>query len=385
MGKSVITRIKDHIWDNVSLIQSDIVLGAEYRDAEILNVERKRIKLIKQEETYDHRIKMSFELTAVFELIEFGVEQSRLDTLTAMIETEVRIYDTIKGTPVFVRIRKVSVDENEMEMSMELPLLARDAAQFVGVALEEAREFHISEKFYPTIADYITFRYQRNRDDAYTRHPEIMETYYNLLLYGDEGQIIKFVKVLEELFREAGPKSCITEENVAIESFDSWGKSHDEESFGDRWEYYDIVHIYNCQPQPFVNEDAGTGAAREESHKKAMKYRNFWKYIADFSKKHPDITLIVSMSEYVYKDTFLKNNELNYRIFSHKLCIPEITMEQALEMALQRFRSSSFTLAPDFEEKFTQYVHTIYQRAELKGAAFAEDAVNRVYALYFSK
>ena len=199
MGKSVITRIKDHIWDNVSLIQSDIVLGAEYRDAEILNVERKRIRLIKQEETYDHRIKMSFELTAVFELIEFGVEQSRLDTLTAMIETEVRIYDTIKGTPVFVRIRKVSVDENEMEMSMELPLLARDAAQFVGVALEEAREFHISEKFYPTIADYITFRYQRNRDDAYTRHPEIMETYYNLLLYGDEGQIIKFVKVLEEM------------------------------------------------------------------------------------------------------------------------------------------------------------------------------------------
>ena len=91
------------------------------------------------------------------------------------------------------------------------------------------------------------------------------------------------------------------------------------------------------------------------------------------------------MSEYVYRDTFLKNNELNYRIFSHKLCIPEITMEQALEMALQRFRSSSFTLAPDFEEKFTQYVHTIYQRAELKGAAFAEDAVNRVYALYFSK
>lgn len=385
MGKSVITRIKDHIWDNVSLIQSDIVLGAEYRDAEILNVERKRIRLIKQEETYDHRIKMSFELTAVFELIEFGVEQSRLDTLTAMIETEVRIYDTIKGTPVFVRIRKVSVDENEMEISLELPLLARDAAQFVGVALEEAREFHISEKFYPTIADYITFRYQRIRDDAYTRHPEIMETYYNLLLYGDEGQIVKFVKVLEELFREAGPKSCITEESVAIESFDSWGKSHDEESFGDRWEYYDIVHIYNCQPQPFVNEDAGTGAAREESLKKAMKYRNFWKYIADFSKKHPDITLIVSMSEYVYKDTFLKNNELNYRIFSHKLCIPEITMEQALEMALQQFRSSSFTLAPDFEEKFTQYVHTIYQRAELKGAAFAEDAVNRVYALYFSK
>lgn len=75
MGKSVITRIKDHIWDNVSLIQSDIVLGAEYRDAEILDVERKRIRLLKQEETYDHRIKMSFELTAVFELIEFGVEQ----------------------------------------------------------------------------------------------------------------------------------------------------------------------------------------------------------------------------------------------------------------------------------------------------------------------
>lgn len=211
------------------------------------------------------------------------MSKSRLDTLTALIETEVRIYDTIKGTPVFVRIRKVPSTKMKMEMSMELPLLARDVAQYVGVALEEAKEFHISEKFYPTIADYITFRYQRNRGDAYTRHPEIMETYYNLLLYGDEGQIIKFVKVLEELFREAGSKSCITEENVAIESFDSWGKSHDEESFGDRWEYYDIVHIYNCQPQPVVNEDAEPGA-REESLKKAMKYRNFWKYIADFSK-----------------------------------------------------------------------------------------------------
>ena len=386
MGKNVITRIKDHIWDYLLFIQSDIVAGAEYRDAEILNVERKRIKLIKQEETLGHRKRMNFELTAVFELKEFGADNSRFDTLTAMIETEVRIYDAVKGTPLFVRILKVSVGENAMQMSLGLPLLTKGVGQYVGVALEEAKEFHISEKFYPTIADYITFRYQRKKDETCEKHPEIMQTYYNLLLYGeDAGQIMKFVNVLGDIFQGMCLRSYAMEEKVAIESLDNWERTHEEESFGDRWKYHDTVHIYNCQPQPFVNEDAGTGAAREESVRKAMKYRKFWNYVADFSKKNPEISLIVSMSEYVYKDTFLKNNELNYRIFSHKICIPGITMEQALEMALDRFRSSSFTLAPDFEEKFTKYVHTIYQRAELKGAAFAEDAVNRVYALYFSK
>lgn len=386
MEKSLTTRIKDLIWHHLTLIQSNILAGPYYRNVEILGAERKEMRLIKQEKSFDHKKRMSFELIAAFELIEPGEADSYFETVAATIEAEVRIYDTVEGTPAAVKILKVSNGEIEKQLALKLPFLAGSAEQYVGAVLEEAREFHISEKYYPTITEYVTFRYQRTNAETCVRHPEIMGTYYNLLLYGEDAeQIMKFANKLSDFFRGTHTVNYVVEEKEAIESFDTGVKGRVAGNFDARWEQCDTIHICDCQPQPFLNEDAGTGAAREESVKKATKYRNFWNHVVDFTKKHPEVSLIVSMSEYVYKDSFLKNNELNYRIFSHKICIPEITMEQALKMALYEFHSSSFTLAPDFEEEFTRYVHTIYQRAELKGVAFAEDAVNRVYALHFSR
>lgn len=245
--------------------------------------------------------------------------------------------------------------------------------------MERFKEYGLSEGGMKTLEDFLTFKdhlsEQRGEED--TACKELENTYYNLLLMcEDEKTMHSFVEELTETM-EISPRtySLTEEQGIRIGSM---------EQIAEDDEYPPLcVFIHSCKMKPVINDEAGTGAGREKSAKQVEAYNIFWQSVVDYIKQNPSVTFIIGMSEYVYRGTFKPNNELNYRIFGHRIFIPPMSVDRVIRKCKDKFQQSSFAISDEFFPALETYIRTIYAEADLKGKDFVIDLLNRVYSNYF--
>ena len=289
---------------------------------------------------------------------------------------EVRVFTGISGNPFMVKITECTGST----MVKPLPPKFQSAAQFLKVTEQIMEDFNLSERSLKTLREFAMFKYHTMIQKS--EHPEAFRTYYNLLVQGEETDSMnQFVHRFYDLFGLSEEDVVAKSERQAMDWLDAQNKRYDEDK--NDFEDKKLIYIYDCQERPYINEDAGTGSERSVSEKRALLYLKFWNYIAQYARVNPTTTIIVSMKDYIYANSFSKDNELNHRIFGHRLFVPEMSMQQVIDTCLKEFRYSSISIASDFEEEFVKYVKAVYQSADLKGEKFAKDVINRVYSYYF--
>ena len=292
------------------------------------------------------------------------------------IELKKDVLDDINNGPIKLVITRI----NTKDCNIELPLIFKNDNSVIDYVKKKVQPYNLSEKAKKTLVEFLTFKLQS--EQLKDRKPEGLNTYYNLLLYGsDMGSVNDIQKIIVESL--GIPENAICSETEE-ELRGGLGKKIDsilEKSFKN----LKLIYIYNCSSVPYVDADAGHGGELEKAKERFRIYNEFWSGIAEYSKRNPSVTFILGMSENVYNYSFKNNNELNHRIFGHRMEIEPISIDFVIDYCNKKFAQSSIGTTENFNEEFEKYVRTIYRRADLKGIPFADDAINRVYSYYFRK
>lgn len=274
--------------------------------------------------------------------------------------------------------------------------LAAELRKLLNELFEELEPYELSKEAKKTITEFVTFKY--NRMHRGKQFPELLSTYYNLLICcNDDATAMDVTRIISSKFVKEKryirnirqtfaankwypflPKLFATDvDNYARES----GSSVSSGLFVENG--YNT--IYECIEDPQIDSDAGTGALYEESKKKADAYQTFWANIAKYAKSNPATTLFLIVNDNVLRKTVKSKNEIYHRIFGHRIFINPMKDETVLECCLERFRNGLVPYTQEFEDAFIKYFNTIYSTADLKGQEFVTDVVNRVYSLHFRK
>ncbi len=300
-----------------------------------------------------------------------GVEETK--QLYIRLDLEILQYVNYGEKPVEIRISGVNGD-----CYSKILWLSLDA--FLDCARARLDRFHLSEAGQKTIREFLTFKYRTLLTSE--RVPEGAGTYYNLMLYGEDlDQVNALADTLGEILKVLGQVDHLEERQGIIYGYNL----NQKQKPCDLSEILngEIFLLKNCRERKVRDEDAGTGKDREESQKMAAAYDAFWKAVATYAREYPSRTMIATAETCFYRAAIMADNDINHRIFGHRLEVPPFCVEDAISACLEKFRMGSVPLSEDFEEKFIKYVKAIYAQADLKGMEFAEDAVNRVYSIYF--
>lgn len=300
------------------------------------------------------------------------VEDTVKDTESSLIVT-VKQWDKIKGKPFLCVINMF----DDCEISYALPINFNTVEMYEEYVQKRLGECNLTERGKNILSEFAIFKYQSviNPLDC----PESQKAYYNMLVYAEElSDIDEFAENLVNCIEPNKDKVLVIDEKRVLSNYQ--GMDFDELVKNKR-----VVYIKDCQDKPVIDENAGTGSAREASAKIANLYERFWKQLAEYTKKNPTVTFIVGMTETVYRNTFKVNNDLNYRIFGHRIYIPAMTVDQVVSYCVKEFKNSSIELSDSFLAELKKYIKAIYKGADLQGIPFAKDVINRVYSNYFRK
>lgn len=301
------------------------------------------------------------------------VADNKNDKGSFTIELLVKHWKEIKGQPLEIAIIKL---DNKI-VNICFPVEYKSVDQYIALIEKKLQKYNLAINDIKTLDEFATFKF--NSMICPTKHPEARKTYYNMLIFGDD------IDNVDSFALDMIGSMSISQNGIMISDEKELIKIYGRNGINACFDNHDVIYIKNCQEKPFVNEDAGSGSARDKSAQLAEQYEQFWKETANYSKENPSVTIIVGMSEYVCKNTFKANNELYHRIFGHRIYVPEMTIELVIDLCLDEFKRSSFELSDSFLDEMEKYIRTIYKRADLKGFPFAKDAINRVYSYYFRK
>lgn len=255
-----------------------------------------------------------------------------------------------------------------------------DLDECIQKAMSDLSGFHLSEDETRAIREFLTFRVltQQAPDDQ----PEAHRSYYNLLVHSDEQEnISRFVDILCAALQ-------IRKSEVAVKSEQELLLAAASGPAGLRRLVpsplrYRLLLINECKDPPRLNLD-GNGAAREASKKAIENYNRMWSSVFSAIRRDPQLILIVGCDEDTYRHTLRPFSELSQRICRQHIHLPVPTEEDLLEDCMTALRNSSFAIADDFEPALRKYFLSAYRNAELRCAAFVSDAIDQIYARYYS-
>lgn len=309
-------------------------------------------------------------------------EQSTKENSTLELPIMLRIeaVDNVPHPPLRATIIRIG----KTETNIVLPLVFTSIESRIDYAKKELEQYNLSEKALKSLQEFMMFKCQTN--DMAQLHPEGLETYYNLLLYGDDMNSIH--AVYDAIRRAMGISERNSLEDSEINLFslmnldrpNTWKRMLDD-AFGKR----EYIFIYECGKKPYVNTDAGTGSELERQKKILDRYNFFWNYVSQLAKKDKKRTVILGMRKTVYTFSFSANNELNHRVFGHRMEVSTLEMRYVIDYCMDKLGKSTVKRTKDFDNAFIKYIERIYSIADLKGLEFADDAINRVYSYYFRK
>lgn len=250
--------------------------------------------------------------------------------------------------------------------------------------MEKADAFRLSDRAKQILQEFVTFRAQTQM--AFRTLPEAQQTHYNLLIRAEDTfQAMDLTKALRNALHIAPHRCRMKKEKDMLDAYD---EQHSPRFRGTPSPVItpntDMLLIYDCQEAPIVDSDSPTGALLDASRRKRENYFNMWNEIFQHIKNNPKVILLVHANSGVYMGGLRHNSTLFYRVCGHHIFMPPITVDELLQQCVTRLEGSSFTISEDFVPALSDYFHTVYPRAELRGPAFVEDLIRRIYSLFFS-
>lgn len=228
--------------------------------------------------------------------------------------------------------------------------------------------YHVSST--KEIEAFFTFRVHSKK----YKNKGIEETYYNLLIRTEDDKIgVKLAKALLEI-SGIDDVFCFDENSYKSKTFNLIGRFS-----GD----IPAIVIYNCCKMPAIDTELPTAAARDANQKEYDSYINRWQEVAEYSKAHPQVPIIVCAKDHVYDHEFRSNPELYYRVLGHHIYLSKKTIDEVYKDCMKYLKEGKISLSKDFEPAFKKYFYTIYKTADLQDEEFIVDVANRIYSNYF--
>lgn len=236
------------------------------------------------------------------------------------------------------------------------------------------KRFFLTEAGIKTLREF--YHFKNNQLNVVKDAEEVKNTYYNLVLISEEPQNSK--ELMYELIRELGISDndyeCIKEKDMTSK-FGAFAISDDSKC--------KLYIVTDCMAKPMVNVDLGSGSSVDDTRKIATEYEERWKSLTKYVKRHPNITFVLIMNQDVYNKSIALDNELNHRIFGHRIFMKEIPSEEILKRCLKRIHNTTIEFEDGFDEAFTDYFNVVYPTADLRGLEFIDDVINRIYSYYY--
>ena len=262
----------------------------------------------------------------------------------------------------------------------EKPLAVR-LEECIRKAFSDLSGFHLSEEEQRAIREFLTFRILTKY--APDDQPEAHRAYYNLLVHTDEPEsVYRFVDILCAALQIRMNEVEVKSEQELILAASS-GNVGAQRKIVPSPLRCKLLLINDCKDAPRLNLD-GNGSARDASKKAIENYNRMWSTVFSAIRRDPEIILIVSCDEDTYRHTLRPFSELSQRICRQHIHLPVPTEEDLLKDCMTELRNSSFSIADDFEPALRQYFLNAYRNAELRSGAFVADAIDQIYAQYYS-
>ena len=257
-----------------------------------------------------------------------------------------------------------------------------DLSTYIDGALSDLEPYRLSAEDQNTIREFITFRIQTRQ--APLNQPEARRAYYNLLIHSDEKDSIRHVaEILRTALDIRQEDAMFRTEAELLQQMDlaSSNTQFNSDYLIPRGVLF--VLIEGCQDAPQMNLDGGS-AIRDASKRAMDNYRAMWNVVMSHVRANPEIILLVSCDEGVYRNTMRPFAELSQRICSHHIQLIPQSEDDLLAECMVELKRSSFALADDFEPALTKYFHNAYRTSDLRSQAFVADLLDRIYARYYS-
>lgn len=242
--------------------------------------------------------------------------------------------------------------------------------------LDRLEGYSLTDEAKKVVTEFYTFKFNQIMNPG--DYLEIFDTYYNLLLCTNAQNVgIEVVKIILDCLGIQKNAIVQNRQSRMIEQFfREDGFEYDENTY---------VIITDCQEIPVINVDEGNSSTYAEDLRRLKRHNIFWKELADYAKKNPTVCFLIVCNNEVYRNTIKRNNEINYRIFGHRIFLNDVDSSVVLNKCIMRFENCSIPLEKDFIPAFTDYFNAIYSTADLKGVEFIEDVIVRVNSRYFRK
>lgn len=320
-------------------------------------------------------------------LVKKEVEKERKkNTFKAVVSIDFNI-DAIKlgendDDETLYLTKLAKLDSVALDKSFKLKIDSLDKARKYSRAI--SKKYRLDEKGEKSLLELTTYRYREVNNIV--SHEEIKKAYYNMLVrVDDQGRGKEFIDEMCIGFGNGFGKIIYISEKVALatsnEKLLTDYISEKLEDIADN----DVVVIEDCVRRPIVDEEAGTGSVNEKQKAELRMYNRFWKTLSDLSVASPTNTMIVLINSLYYQNSFEPNNELNHRIWGHRIFLPEDSVDEIYEKVVNALKQSSLKFSKNYCAELKKYLYAIYKKADLKGTPFVDDLINRITTLHFRK
>ena len=251
-----------------------------------------------------------------------------------------------------------------------------DIEQCITQTLAQLEPFHLQPQEKQTIREFLTFHLQVKQDDG----SEPSQTMYNLILTSEETDTsAHMVEILRTALNIPTHKTQQLQEAEACRNYESRPRTPFAIDAG-----IQLLVINDCREAPRMNMDSGS-SVRDKAAKAVEAYNGMWNSLCEHVRKNPRTIMIVCGQHAVYRSSLRHNHLLSKRICAHHIHLTERTPEELLQDCLDRFRSSSFAVSVEFEQKLSAYFPAAYRASDLNGRVFVEDLVSQIYSLYYCR
>ncbi len=226
----------------------------------------------------------------------------------------------------------------------------------VNKRIEKLDDFHLSNKDFNTINNYI--KYRTNTHET---------IHYNMMLHGDNDRLEDFINIIQKEmnYNDINNKCHICDENYFVQNYQKILDEYKEYQYG-------MIVIMDC-----VEFDDQT----QESKKAHHKYDNIWKDIS-YAINDSSLTFIICAPDNVLKNRFMKDEVFYNHTFNHHMMIPNMDNDQIYRYLMIYIEDHQYTTTDHFNNHIKDYIMNVYPNSSLKNKTFAETLYNDIITNY---
>ncbi|MCD8027114.1 MAG: AAA family ATPase [Erysipelotrichaceae bacterium] len=226
----------------------------------------------------------------------------------------------------------------------------------VNKRIEKLEDFHLSNKDFNTINNYI--KYRTNTHET---------IHYNMMLHGDNDRLEDFINIIQKEMNYKGitNKCHICDENYFVQNYQKILDEFKEYKYG-------MIVIMDCNE--FDDQS-------QESKKAHRKYDNIWKDIS-YDINDSSLTFIICSPDNILKNRIMKDEVFYNHTFNHHMMIPNMDKDQIYHYLMMYIEDHQYTSTEHFNHHIKDYILNVYPNSSLKNKTFAETLYNDIVTNY---